>query len=576
MDHVGRGRRRFLAGAAALGAAGWLQVGRVSVADVGCAAPAGFPDGIELFRSQFRNWAQEIVVDDVWTCRPADAAQVAVLANWAAGVGVRLRPRGAMHGWAPLCVAVDDGCDPGVVMVDTSALGGIAFGERNGVATVRAGAGVLLDDLHEACKAAGVGVLNAPALGNVTVGGVLAIGGHGTSVPAAGEERPIAATFGSLSNLVTELEVVAFDPAAGRYVVQTIDRTDGRIGSLLVHLGRTFVTAATLQVADNVRLRCQSDVVTPVAELFAPPGSVGRTIERILDEAGRAEVIWYAFAEQTWLKTWTPAPEQPPTARAVDGPYNYPFSDNIPVEISDLATEIVQGNGQATRLFGPLVQAVTVAGLAATASLDLWGWSQDLLRYIKPTTLRVTQVGHLLLVARRDVQRAVHELADHYQSMLAEYADRGEFPVSLGIEIRFSGLDRASDVDAVPGARAATLSPLRPSEAHPDRDVGIWINILSFPETPGRERFSREFERWLYEHYAGYADVHVEWAKSWAFADDATWVDPEVLGDRIPDAFRARRTGRARWEGVVAQLDALDPASVWRTDLHDRLMPRHT
>ena len=568
-------RRRFLLGAAAAAGAAWVPLGRVPVAEGAgaCVVPPGFPAGIELYRQAFESWSGELVVDDLWTCRPADAADVVVLAEWARSSGYRLRPRGAMHGWSPLCVAGDETCETAVVLLDTTGLGGrdtISFGTRNGVPTVTAGGGTLLDDLHEAMEEAGVGLAAAPALGAVTLGGVLAIDGHGTAVPAAGEQRPVGQTYGSLSNLVLSLDVVAWDPGRRAYALQTIDRTDRRAPALLTNLGRAFVVRATLQASPNQRLRCVSTVDTTADELFAPPGSPGRTFERMLDESGRVEAIWYVFTDRPWMKSWRVAPAKPLTSRAVDGPYNYPFSDNIPEELALLGASLVQGNGTSTPVFGQMLYAASAAGLVSTASLDLWGWSQDLLRYIKPTTIRVTQTGHVVLTRRDRVQEVVHRFAEQYGAMLDAYRAREEYPVSLGVEIRVSGLERSADVDAVPGAEPPLLSALHEVADHPDRDTAVWFDVLSFPETPGRERFSRELEAWFFDDLGADHTVRVEWSKGWAYTDDATWSDPDVLRRRIPDSQRdGRRSGR--WDAAARTLDALDPAGVWRTDLHDRL-----
>lgn len=117
----GPSRRRFLKYAALVGASAWIPIHRIpsAVADDACTVPAGFPDGIELFRQAFENWAKEIVVDDVWTCVPRTGEDVVALANWARVSGYNLRARGRMHTWAPLTVVPGTNCDTDVVLVDT-------------------------------------------------------------------------------------------------------------------------------------------------------------------------------------------------------------------------------------------------------------------------------------------------------------------------------------------------------------------------------------------------------------------------------------------------------------------------
>src|SRR5919197_1264579 len=150
-------RRRFLGEAAAFGAAAaWAPAFRLSVAQAQGSAPPQFPGGIPLYRQAFENWARDIHVEDLWTCAPREPADVVTLANWAAAHGWTLRARGMMHNWSLLAFLEDRG----------------------------------------------FGLTSIPAPGDVTIGGVTAIGGHGAAMPGDGEERAPGRGFGTLSNLV--------------------------------------------------------------------------------------------------------------------------------------------------------------------------------------------------------------------------------------------------------------------------------------------------------------------------------------------------------------------------------------
>ena len=71
-------------------------------------------------------------------------------------------------------------------------------------------------------------------------------------------------------------------------------------------------------------------------------------------------------------------------SREVTGPYNYIFSDNLPEPVTDMIGQINAGNPGIAPAFGQIMYATTVAGLAATFSNDLWGWSKDVQFYIRP------------------------------------------------------------------------------------------------------------------------------------------------------------------------------------------------
>jgi hypothetical protein len=113
----------------------------------------------------------------------------------------------------------------------------------------------------------------------------------------------------------------------------------------------------------------------------------------------------------------------------------------------------------------------------------------------------------------------------------------------VAAEIRITGLDQPTDV-GVRGAQAPVLSALRPRPDHPEWDVAIWLDLLTFPGTPSHQQFYREFEAWALRNYSGaYATVRPEWSKGWAYSGEAAWADPSVLAKTIPAAYR---TGRAR------------------------------
>lgn len=560
-------RRDFLkhAGSAAA-AAIWLPKARRFVGTpTSKLAPPEFPSAVPLFRQTFENWAREIRVDDVWTCTPANAAQVVLVTNWAHNHGYTLRPRGAMHGWSPLSITNTTSPESRVVMVDTAKLDRISVGAREGHPTVTVGVGALLEDVLAELETHGLGFVATPAPGDITMGGALAIDAHGSAIPARGEHRFAGQSFGSLSNLVTSITVVAWDDLSRTYALRTIDRGGPLAKSVLTQLGRAFIVEATMQAAPNVRLRCLSRVDIPWRTMFAKPGATGETFTHFAESAGRVEAIWYPFTEKPWLKVWSVSPTKPPTSREVTAPYNYPFSDNIPTPVSDLSAQIIRGNVSATPMFGAMAYEVSAAGLTATNSSDIWGWSKNSLLYIKPTTMRVTANGYALIARRSDIQRVLHEFAHKYVAMRDDYASRGNYPMNMPVEIRVTSLDQPTD-SIVGNADAPTLSALSPDIGHPERDVAVWINILTFPGTPTSARFFHEFEEWLYSHYSSYCTVRVEWSKGWAYtADEGGWTNKNVIRHRIPASLEG-------FWSAAEKLDELDPHRVFTGALVDALL----
>ncbi|GAA1269162.1 cholesterol oxidase substrate-binding domain-containing protein [Kitasatospora nipponensis] len=599
---TGLTRRRLLAGSAALGGVSWLLRGAIGPdrppAD-GVPAPPAFPPGIEVHRQEFENWAGEIRADQLWTCTPATADDVVTLANWAHAQGWRLRPQGHRHTWAPLTVADGTPAGTAVLLVDTTrhltAVGPTDPGRPVGV---RAQAGADLEQLLVHLAGRGLGLTACPAPGDVTLGGVLAIGGHGTAVPAAGEGAPAGHGFGSVSNLVTRLTAVVWDEGAGRYALRTFDRSEPDCAALLVNLGRAFVVEAELRAGVDQNLRCVSRLDIPATELFAAPGTGnGDTFADFLERDGRVEAIWFAYTDRPWLKSWSVTPRRPFASRAVEVPYNYPFSDNIPTPVADLAGQLISGSWALAPVFGQLQFLIAELGLTGdltdvllSGSLlrdllsldvvthllagglrsDLWGPSRTLLQYVRPTTLRMTANGYAVLARRADVQWVVHRMTDGYQRLLTQYQGQGRYPVNGAVEIRVTALDDPA-VCGVPGARPPLLSALRPRADHPEWDVAVWFDVLTLPGTPDLHAFGRDLEQDLLTAFDGTrAALRVEWSKGWAYTADAAWADPDVLGRVIPASYRA--SGDPGWDEAVATLDRHDPHRVFGNPFLDSLL----
>ncbi|KOU69290.1 FAD-linked oxidase [Streptomyces sp. MMG1533] len=524
-----------------------------------------FPADVALYRSAYRNWVGEITADGLWACAPEDGEQAVAVVNWAWRHGWTVRARGSSHGWSPLTVPDGTASDARVLLVDTATrLTGLAL---ESASSVRAGTGVTLEALLTFLEEHGLGVTAAPAPGDLTLGGALAIDAHGTAVPAEDERPPAGHTYGSLSNLVLSLTAVVWDEDSSTYVLRTFRRDEADCAALLTHLGRALVIEVVLRVGANTNLRCVSRVDIPAGELFAAPGEDGRTFASFLAESGRVEAIWFAFTEFPWLKVWSVSPTRPLTSRHVTSPYNYPFSDNVPTLVADLAGRMVSDAAwYLAPVLGNAQYDTAALGLVTTLSADIWGPSKNTLLYLKPTTLRVTANGYAVVTTRDQVQRVVAEFTAYYRERLTEYAARGRFPVNGTVEIRVTGLDDPADVESE-GARAPLLSALRPSEEHPEWDTAVWLDVLTLPGTPYAEMFLREIERFLLDTYdGGHALTRVEWSKGWAYTDEAVWSDEEVLGTVVPTSF-----GESVWGQAAGTLDRLDPHRVFANAFLDRL-----
>ncbi|SNS69707.1 cholesterol oxidase substrate-binding domain-containing protein [Rhodococcoides kyotonense] len=568
-------RRQFIAaGAGALAAASVMRAVPVSAAPFGSVdatlpAPPAFPPGIPLYQQRYQNWSKEIIRDAVWTCSPTTPDDVVTLANWAHANSYRLRPRGAMHGWTPLTIVNGENIERFMLVDTTVHLNGITVDPST--STVTAGAGATIEAILQQLENNGLGWVSVPAPGVLTVAGSLAVDAHGAAIPADGETPVFGTTYGSLSNLVTSLTAVVWDGNA--YALRTFERSDPEITPLLTHLGRAFLTSVTMQAGANTRMRCQSYTDIGWREMFGAAGASGRTFESYLARTGRVEAIWYPFTENPWLKVWSVSPVKPPESREVTGPYNYPFSDNLPEVASDLIGQLTAGNTFIAPAFGQVYYGTTVAGLAATGSSDIWGWAKDLQFYIKPSTLLLTEGGGAVITNRANVAQVIHEFTEWFAGRVAYYQSIGQYPINGPVEIRCCGMDDPADV-VVESAGPPTISAMRPRPDHPEWDTAVWLNVLGVPGTPGMFAFYREMEQWMRSHYTGsWATFRPEWSKGWAFSAELPYQDPVVIDSTLPNTYREGVPTSENWDTARATFDALDPNRIYSNTFIDRLLP---
>ncbi len=571
------GSARAAVGAAALGALmKWTPAFKVSPASAAatCTAPAAFPAAIPLYQQAYQNWSGEIAISALWTCAPLTPADVVTVCNWAVGAGYKVRPRGDMHNWSPLTVAAGESCSNNVVLLDTTQhLTAVSINTSGTPKTVTAQPGILMEALLTVLENAGLGLTANPAPGDLTLGGVLAIDGHGTAVPAVGEQLTAGHTFGSVSNLILSLTAVVWNSAASAYVLKTFARNDPGIAPLLAHVGRSFITSATLQVGANKRLRCQSWIDKTAATLFAPQGSSGNTIASYLNSAGRMEAIWFPYTDKPWLKVWTVSPSKPFFSVQKNSPYNYPFSDNVAQSELDLITAIQSGSPSSVKTLGPLQYDIVSSALVVEFLYDIWGWSKNMTLYVRPTTLRVTANGYAVVTSRANVQRVVNDFYVMFLAKRSAYEAQGLYPMNGPVEIRVTGLDQTTDVQMA-GAVQPQLSALRPRPDQSGWNVAVWFDILTLPGTPGAAQFYRDVEQWMVSNYSGaYATVRPEWSKGWGYTTTAAWADPTMIGTTIPNALRAGQAVGDNWDSALALLDTYDPYRLFAAPVHDVLMP---
>ena len=554
-----------------LAALGWQTAFRIPAAALPASVFADVPPDVDCYTQAYRNWSGEIAADNVLTCAPRTVQQVVSVVNWAHARGMRVRPTGMRHGWAPLTITNAGGRDS--ILIDlTEHLTSVEVSADAHGPIVTAQTGVTMTSLLTELEEHGYGVASCPAPGDLSLGGVLAIDGHGTAIRVSSDPGLPGQTFGTISNLITSLTAVVWDESQGTYVARTYQRSDSEMRSLLVHLGRALIVEATLRVAPNQRVRCVSRTDITADTLFAPPETAGEhSFAALVEDCGRIETIWFPYTQSPWLKLWSVAPEKPATSRETTSPFNYPFSDEIPEPVSELLKLIITGDTWVTPLFAQVIAATVPTGLLATDSADLWGWAKNTQLYVRPTTLRVTANGYAVLTRRENIQQVVSKTYAYLKQTLAEYQAEGDFPINGTWEVRVTGLDDPADC-GIPGAREAILSAARPRSDR-DYDTAVWLDVLTLPGTPSSTEFYQGFEQFLLSEFNdAAATLHPEWSKGWAYGADGAWTSSKFVRDVVPAAVQAGHAADDGWNAALATYNALDPHGVYGNPFLDALM----
>jgi Cholesterol oxidase, substrate-binding/FAD binding domain len=558
-------RRGLLAASGAglaAAALGWVPGVRIPAGEASTIpTPPNFPSGVSLYQQTYQNWSQQATIGDVWTCAPQSDAEVVTIANWAYQNGYTLRASGFSHNWSPLVLPNGANVDNVVLVNTTEYLTSISIDTSGSPATITAQGGVSMDNLTTAVLNAGYSFCSIPAPGDITIGGVLAIDGHGTAIPADGETQETGMSYGSISNLVQSLTAVTWNGSA--YALQTFQRGEAAIAPFLVNLGRTFITEVKLEIGTGQDLLCTSTTSISVGTLFAEPSSAGsKSFASLVNQCGRVESIWFPFTSTPWVKTWTISPSKPWYATEVTGPYNYTFANDITEQESGYIADIVTGVVSITPAFEDLEIGIVDAGLLATWTYWLWGPAKYTQLYVLPTTERVTSGGWALLTSRASIQQVVYDFYTQYQSLLSSYAANGQYPMNGPLEIRVTGLDQPSEA-GVSGAVTPLLSALTPRPDQPEWNVCVWIDMLTISTTPECNEFYTQMETWIYGHYTGsYAAPRPEWSKGWAYTSAGPWTNTTMLSSTIPAGVNAGQSSN-NFATAVAAFNSYDPYGIF-------------
>ncbi|WP_240671724.1 cholesterol oxidase substrate-binding domain-containing protein [Enterovibrio baiacu] len=585
-----------------------------------------------FYHITYENWAQDIKVGGVLAAKVTSREDLESVAKWALENGHFIKAFGSMHNWSPLILSEDEPKDK-ALLLDMSQFNHLEMLESHAdYGVVKAGCGVQSEDLYSFLAnqtggqpdIPGYAFSNTPAPGNLSLAGMLSIGGHGTKV-SYNDSKENESLNGSISNNVLSVTALVWD--GSKYALRTFHRDEEDGDLFLAALGATIILEATLYVLPNYNLRCQSFTDVHYSELFASTAEeTPLSIAKILDSAGRMEVIWFPFSQKPWLKVWSNEPQKPASSRAVSGAYNYAFSDNIPLFISNIIKGILVAKPKLVPAFGILQSVTTTLALKGGANrenlynqvvsntsarsltgdgvdnetiteeefeaflpyieavestqpentharslfaqnYDIWGPAWKTLVYVRETTLRVTANGYAVHLNRADVQPFLHDFANVYLRLQSEYAGRGQYPIAGPMEIRVTGVDKTDGLN-LSNAKPPALSATTDTQ-DANLDTVVWLDLLTFADMPWAGEFYQEIEEWLYQQLPAH-QVRVEWSKGWGYNAAGAWKNEDFIANTVPTTFT---TATRSYEETAARLRDYDPHYLFASSLVRKLVP---
>jgi len=529
--------------------------------------PPGFPPAIQYVTAEFQNWAWDIDIASATIAIPKNEDEVVQLVNAAAKVGFKIRAKGKGHNWSPLVIR--NGANvSNTIFVDTVNLNSSSFNPNGGKPLATFGTGITVGDAtlfleHQnngvAGSAPGFTFVNMTGPGDVSLGGALAIGAHGTSIDAPGADTQKLG--GSLSNLIVSFRAVVSDPAgSGAYIAREFLRTDPDAAAFLVHLGRAFITQVTMRVVPNYFLQV-SNVYPRRKVLFQAPGNNPdpNAIQSLVNKFGRVEVIWFPGTFFPWVKTWQQFQTAP--GELVGGPYNYHFANSINDADNRAIRKILGDAAGLTPLFQFVALSTARDSKNGSEFTKMNGTSRNLLHYVEDTTMRVTSFGYAIQINRSQIQQTAFDFFNKFHELNTSYEAKLKYPINSGVEMRYTTLDKVDNlgVDATkvqpPLLSASTLC----DNTRADLDTVFWLDILTIPGTNSSNDFFVELEAWVQQQWG--AVIRPEWSKGWAYTSAGPYTNTALIQNQIVGTYYKNSFPLAK-----AILAKYDTANVYTND----------
>lgn len=577
-----------------------------------CPTPKNFPGSIPLQAKEYRNWAENIQMDNMWVAIPRTYKDILILANWAYLNDFMLRPKGYSNSWAPLTVTKSSSC-LNTVLVDTTQflVQMKMLSSKGSFRAVQVQTGATIESLQIFLEDHKCALWGAPVMGELTVGGVLAVSGHGSGAGVMGEYGggngysaiPSGYSSGSLSNLILSFKAVVWDPEKDSYVIKKFSRTERDSRVFLAHMGRAFLTQVTLLVGPSYKLRCQTwshlttqklllaghtsddddkspqnddDRHTPgedddeddnYQEINIPEDGEeeNETFASLVEKYHSIDLSVFPYTDQTLVLACSNRTKHCP-AKVAATPYPFSYLENVPRSVSTLLSQFLSGRHYLAPMMSRLNHQFNSVGLRLSNNEDLCGQSKNLqLRYnAKNSITHSYSSGYAIITSRDHLQKVTADVYRFYRDLVEKYSASWKYPQNEPIQFSVTGLDDPRHLPPFGRFESPALSILSPVRKKKGKrwDIALFVGINVYPGTRYFDKFMREIESFLFLNYDGEGEglVRPEWSKAWAFTDDGAWDNHILLRKVIPKAFGSD------WEWAVRKLNHYDPYHIFSNE----------
>lgn len=520
-----------------------------------------------------------------------------------------MRPKGYTNSWAPLTVTKTSSCKNTVLVDTTQFLVQMKMlSSKGSFRAVQVQTGASVESLLSFLEDHKCALFAAPVIGEITIGGVLAVSGHGSGVGAGtgasssnnihpnfgSRPPPSGYSSGSLSNLILSFKAVVWDPEKESYVIKKFSRTERDSKAFLAHMGRAFLTQVTLLVGPAYKLRCTSWSHLSAKRLLAnnpdhvgddeemdiedddanyhtiagPPEPTGsenaETFASLVDKYHSVDLSVFPYTDQTLVMVCTNQTRHSP-AKSITAPYPFSYLDNVPRPVSTIFSQFLSGQHYMAPMFSRLNHQFNSAGLRLTTNEDICGQSKNiLLRYnSRRAFVHSYSSGYAIITNRLNLQKVISEVYTQYTHLVDKYSESWQYPQNDPLQFTVTGLDDPRHLPPFGKFDSPAMSMLAPVKKKKKVwDLALIIGINAFPGTGNFDKFMREFESFLFVTYdgEGIGLVRPEWAKAWGFTDDGAWNNQLLLRKVIPDSFGSD------WDWTVRTLNHYDPFHIFSNE----------